>query len=66
MRGDLDGAIEEYLRAVTLDPSYTRAHHSLARAYLEKGNVVAAAEHYARARELGLPRDRALESALAD
>ena len=46
---DPDGAARAYLRALTLDPDYAKAHRSLATLQREAGAVAEAAAHYRQA-----------------
>src|SRR5207237_10027325 len=51
--GRLDEAIESYRKVLELEPNYHIAHHSLARAYSEKGMYQQAIEELEKAMALG-------------
>jgi tetratricopeptide (TPR) repeat protein len=51
-KGDLDGAIADYSKAIEIDPSLVRAYDGRARAYVSKGDYVRAVGDATRAREL--------------
>jgi Flp pilus assembly protein TadD len=50
--GDVDGAIESFESAVTLDAGNAQAHYQLAKALLAKGRPDAAKAEYDTARQL--------------
>ncbi|MBI2877843.1 MAG: tetratricopeptide repeat protein [Candidatus Tectomicrobia bacterium] len=49
---DLDGAVQEYRRAIELKPDYAEAHYHLGAALRDQGNLKGAIEAYRRAIEL--------------
>ena len=51
-KGDLDGAIADYTKAIELDPGLVRAYDGRARAYTSKGDYIHAVGDARRAREL--------------
>ena len=53
MKGMVDKSIDVNLKVLQLEPSFAIAHNNLAIAYLEKGEYEMAAEHCAKAVELG-------------
>jgi Flp pilus assembly protein TadD len=48
-RGDLDGAIREYLEAVRISPDFTEGHTNLGIALANKGNLDAAIKEFREA-----------------
>jgi tetratricopeptide (TPR) repeat protein len=44
--GNLDAAIEHNLKAIQMNPSYTKVHYNLAESYQKKGQIDEAIEHY--------------------
>ena len=44
--GDLDGAVDHYMRAIHVDPLFMQAHHNLAQIYLQKGAHELAIAHF--------------------
>lgn len=55
--GDVDGAIEDYQRAIKLDDSFANAHHNLGVAYRRKGQVGKSVSSLRRAQRLSGRRD---------
>ena len=53
MKGMVDKSIDVNLKVLQLEPSFAIAHNNLTIAYLEKGEYAMAAEHCAKAVELG-------------
>jgi len=51
-RGDFEKAIEEFKRAIELNPNYAGAYHNLANAYRHVGETDWAIENYQKAAEL--------------
>ncbi len=51
-RGEIDKAIEHFLKAIEIEPLNDRAHHNLAQAYHSKGNISEAVKHYREALQL--------------
>ena len=47
--GDLDKAIEEFGRAIQINPRYAEAYHNIANIYYRKGDVNTAIENYNKA-----------------
>lgn len=65
--GDVEGAAEQYRRAIALQPDYYQAHNNLANILIAQGKVDQAIEHYRRALEIHPNYDTArqnLEKAL--
>jgi tetratricopeptide (TPR) repeat protein len=50
--GDYDGAFENYLKALSLDPTHRGAHEYVGEAYVETGNLAMADQHFARLADL--------------
>jgi tetratricopeptide (TPR) repeat protein len=70
-KGDVDGALRYYERALVLNPSHRGAHEYMGQAYLLKGLPEKAKEHLARLEEIcsGLdkcPERESLKRAIAD
>ncbi len=55
--GEVDGAIEDYQRAIKLDDSFANAHHNLGVAYRRKGQVGKSVSSLRRAQRLSGRRD---------
>ncbi|MBI3404741.1 MAG: tetratricopeptide repeat protein [Acidobacteria bacterium] len=51
-KGDLAGAIEQYQKAISLDPRYAQAYENLSAAYKSRGDSVRAKEALAKSLEL--------------
>ena len=50
--GDIEGALEAYLRAIALEPTRASAHYNIARIAARMGDKSKAIEHFAKAVEL--------------
>jgi tetratricopeptide (TPR) repeat protein len=55
--GDVDGAIEDYERAIKLDDGFANAHHNLGVAYRRKGHVAKSVASLRRAQRASSKRD---------
>jgi len=55
-KGDLDGAIADYSKAIELDPGLVQAYDGRARAYVSKGDYIHAVRDATTARELATKR----------
>lgn len=54
-QGKLDAAVEAFQKVLSMDPNYGPTHRHIAEAYLARGSYKLAAEHAARAEQLGAP-----------
>jgi Flp pilus assembly protein TadD len=63
-RGNVDGAIRHFRRALEINPADAATHSNLARALLQNGNSDDAVKHLRRALELN-PKDGAVHGSLA-
>ncbi len=51
-KGDLDRAIDDYTRAIGLDPEYARAYRARGEAYKAKGDMGRATADFQKSAEL--------------
>ena len=58
-QGRTDGVMENYLKAIEIDPNYGEAHYAVAFLYA-MGDTAKGKQHYQKAMQLGIPDERKL------